>query len=125
MARVLVVDDDAEIRQLLQLALTQAGYEVAEAADGVEACRVQREEPADLVITDIVMPEKEGLETIQDLRRDTPHVKIIAISGGGCSTADNYLSMATAFGADASLEKPFRIAELLAELQRLIGSSDS
>src|SRR5437763_15450494 len=83
MARVLVIDDHTEIRELLRLTLQAAGYDVVVAPNGREGLEIHRERPAELVITDIFMPEQEGLETIQELRRQSPRPKIIAMSGGG------------------------------------------
>ena len=80
--RVLVVDDDESFRRVLCRALQLAGYEVAAAADGAAALKAYEEQPAELVITDLIMPEKEGLELIMDLRRIQPPPSIIAISGG-------------------------------------------
>jgi len=83
MARILVIDDDIQILEMLGQTLEREGYEVVDALDGKEGMRLYREAPTDLVITDIVMPEKEGVETIMELKRDFPDVKIIAMSGGG------------------------------------------
>ncbi|MDY6987588.1 MAG: response regulator [Thermodesulfobacteriota bacterium] len=120
-ARILVVDDDVQIREMLRQLLERAGYEVAEAPDGRQGIRLYRQEPADLVITDIIMPEKEGLETIRELRRDFPDVKILAISGGGRVLADEYLRLAKQFGAERTLAKPFDQKELLEAVHELVG----
>lgn len=83
MTRILVIDDEPQVRAMLRQMLEREGYEVVEAEEGEEGMRRYREQPVDLVITDILMPQKEGIETIRALRRTNPGVKIIAISGGG------------------------------------------
>lgn len=113
MARILVIDDQELVREAILVALEGAGHEVAEAENGQEGITLQKEQPFNLVITDIVMPVKEGVETIQELRRDFDGLKIIAISGGGRSKSDNYLEVAGRLGADKVLPKPFTNAELL------------
>lgn len=112
MANILVIDDDDIFRDVLVSALAQAGHSVRQAGNGVEGLRKFHEEPAELVITDIVMPEKEGLDTIRDLRREFPAARIIAMSGGLAHDPRLYLHMAEKFGAAAVLAKPFNLAEL-------------
>lgn len=114
MSRVLIVDDQDMVRRTLRLALEAAGLEVREAGDGDEALRLYRAAPADVVITDIVMPNKEGIETIFELRRASTRVKIIAMSGR--DTAD-FLEMARKLGADHVLRKPFEMRALVALVQ--------
>ena len=92
--------------------LERAGHNVRVAADGDMGISLYRAEPADLVITDLIMPEKEGIETIQELREDFPEVRILAVSGGGMVDPNGPLSDAELFGADASLAKPFSVDEL-------------
>jgi two-component system, chemotaxis family, chemotaxis protein CheY len=121
-ARLLVIDDDDEVRRTLVRMLQSAGHEVHEAGDGDSGIALCETVLPDLVITDILMPEKEGIETIMVLKRAQPALKIIAISGGGRSGAMDFLEMARALGADEALQKPFRRAELLAVIDRLIGS---
>jgi DNA-binding response OmpR family regulator len=123
MASVLIVDDQDMVRRTLRLALESEGLDVREAGDGDEALRLYRKTPADVVITDIVMPNKEGIETIFELRRSSPKVKIIAMSGR--DTVD-FLDMARKLGADHALRKPFEM-RLLVTLVRscLEGSSTS
>jgi DNA-binding NtrC family response regulator len=113
MASLLLIDDDDMFRDVLAAALTQAGHTVRQAANGVEGLRLFRQEPTDLVITDIVMPEKEGLGTIIDLRKTHPHAKVIAMSGGLAHDPKLYLHMAEKFGASAVLAKPFHLSALL------------
>jgi CheY-like chemotaxis protein len=107
MATILVVDDNITIRLMLKGILEEAGYEVLLAADGKEALAVYNEYAPDLILTDLVMPEKEGLETIMELRRKMlSEVKIIAMSGGIAGYPDS-LSTARMLGADAVIAKPF------------------
>jgi CheY-like chemotaxis protein len=121
MARILVVDDDGEIREVIKQILLRSGYEVTPAANGQEALDLQKANPADLIITDLIMPEKEGLETIMEIRRDYPSVKIIAMSGGGKIGPDNYLKTAKVLGAHMVLSKPFELGELLKAVKNLLG----
>lgn len=125
MALILIIDDDTEIREVLRQILERAGYEVMEASDGREGLNLYRERQADLIITDIVMPRKDGLETITDLRIEFPGSKIIAISGGGRLDPKPYLELAEGFGADRLLTKPFGHEELLEAVQDLLGRSDT
>jgi len=120
MARILVIDDEAAIREVLGVMLTREGYDVVEAANGNDGMRRFHENPFDLVITDLIMPEKEGIETILDLRRHYPHVKIIAVSGGGIIPAGDYLAMAQGVGAHRVLEKPFMLTDLLKAVKDLL-----
>ncbi len=120
MKRILVIDDDVQVRQMLKQMLQRAGYEVVDAADGAEGIKLYRDEPTDLVITDIIMPEKEGIETIMELNRDFPDVKIIAISGGGRIDSRDYLEMARKWGTDRTFSKPFDRAQLLEAIQQLL-----
>ncbi len=115
MATILLVEDDDAIRRLLRKALVAAGFEVEEAANGVVALAAYRRRASDLVITDLVMPEKDGLEMIMDLRRLDPAVKIIAMSGGSRTfgQAQLYLDSARLFGAVRILAKPFSASALL------------
>ncbi len=117
MARILVIDDDEQFRFMLRRILEHAGYEVAEAGNGEDGQRIYRDRPSDLVIVDLIMPEKEGLETIMELRHDFPHIKIIAISGGGRIGPEGYLEVAKNVGAVRALAKPVERQELLAALQ--------
>ena len=119
MKTVLVVDDDADMRLTLKLALELAGYRVEEAANGREALERQRAAPADIIITDIFMPEGDGFEAIDGLRKIAPGTRIIAISGGAQLTKRDYLPDAELVGADATLQKPFDVDELLRTLARL------
>ncbi len=106
MARILIADDDQQVRLMLKMTLERAGYEVMEAEDGNEAVQKFKESKPDLVVTDIVMPEKEGIETIMELRALNPEVQIIAISGGGRINPEDYLSWAEKFGVQQTFIKP-------------------
>ena len=117
MARILVIDDEPLVRQMLEVRLTRAGHEVVTAPDGEEAIAVHNSQAAELVITDIFMPEKDGLETIQELRRETPELKIIAVSGGSRIGNMDFLKMAAKFGASAALYKPLDYDELLQAIE--------
>src|SRR3954454_19068207 len=112
MNRILVIDDDESIRLILAKALEQAGYKVDVAVDGREGTQQFRTEHYDVVIVDIWMPEKDGLETLMEIRRNTPGAKVIAISGGGRLGIMSPLGWAKCLGAVAVLIKPFSSEEL-------------
>jgi DNA-binding NtrC family response regulator len=118
---ILIIDDDERTRKLFRKILETEGYKVSEASNGNEGIKLFRKEPADLVITDIIMPEKEGIETIMELRKDFPDVKIIAMSGGGLVEADSYLEMAKKMGATEVLTKPIKNDELLKIIKDILG----
>ena len=122
MARVLVIDDDEHMRRALCEVLSRAGYEAIDAADGRAGLKRNREHPADVVITDIFMPEKEGIETILAIRHEFPEARIIAISGGGESSRFSYLSYARELGATRTLAKPFSPSQLLGVIEELLGA---
>ena len=114
MPRIFLIDDDELLRKSLRKTLVRAGYEVEDAPNVHTGLREYRRQANDLIITDIVMPDIEGLELIRHLRRLDADVKIIAMSGGGVGKADNYLEMARMFGATRTLAKPFTGEEMLA-----------
>lgn len=120
MSRILVVEDDYAFRSIIRDAVEEAGHEAAEADNGNTAMERVREEAIDLVITDIVMPEREGLETIRDLKRDFPEIPVIAISGGGAIDGETYLDLAKRFGADKIFCKPFDLGELMGAVEELL-----
>jgi len=120
MKRILIIDDEAGCRQSLEKALKLAGYEVETAEHGRAALELYRRQPADLVLTDLVMPEKEGLETIAEIRALHPGQKIIAMSGGGRIGPETYLAIAEGLGAARTLSKPFSIRELLSSVDALL-----
>jgi len=113
MARILIIDDEPQIRSMLRLMLERVGYEVAEAPDGIEGIRRHRENPADLIITDLIMPNKDGIGMIIDLKKEFPKVKIIAMSGGGVNRPEGYLDGAKKLGAARTLTKPIDRDEML------------
>ena len=121
MPRILLVEDDLQVRSMLSETLRQEGYEVTEAADGNEALALFGQGPTDMVITDILMPNKEGLSLITDLRKTDPEVLIIAFSGGaqrltpGCN-----LELARMFGAARTFQKPLDIDALLAAITEML-----
>ncbi|MBU0691040.1 response regulator [bacterium] len=121
MARILVIDDDEDVRNMLRRILEHDGHEVSDAANGDLGLRQYRANPADLVITDIIMPEKEGIETIRELRREFPDVRIIAISGGGRVGPSDYLNAARMMGAKRTFTKPFSRQEILDCVHELCG----
>jgi DNA-binding NtrC family response regulator len=118
--RIMIVDDDPGIRRALQLLLSKAGYRVTQASDGLEALRLWRDHGGDLVITDLHMPEKNGIETIVELLTHTPGVPIIAMSGGGQTRRLDLLGNATMLGAVLTIEKPFTLTEMLALVKRAL-----
>ena len=113
MVKVLVVDDEELVRLTLRQMLESEGHDVLEARNGREAVAIQNKTPADIVLTDIIMPEQEGIETIIQLRRQAPNLRIIAISGGGRMKNLDFLRVAANVGADATLTKPFTTDELV------------
>lgn len=117
---ILLVDDDEQFRAMLSEALTGEGYQVLEASDGEQAIKLYAARPTDLVITDLVMPEKEGLEMIVEIKRLFAGVKIIAISGGGRGNSPSFLKMAKAFGAQRVLAKPFLHSEILEAISQVL-----
>jgi DNA-binding response OmpR family regulator len=119
-ARILVIDDDPVIRDMLVEMLRREGYDVDSAEDGRVGMKRFGERPAALVITDVLMPEQEGLETLMQLRQSGRPVKVMAISGGGRVGADTYLNSARTLGADAILAKPFGREELLQKVSALL-----
>ena len=123
MVRILVIDDEDLVRDTISRILRTGGHEVAEASDGRKGLALFSKNPADLVITDILMPEMEGIQTIGEFRKIAPRVKIIAISGGGRVGNKDYLTLARELGADAILSKPFRARELLAAVDSVIGTA--
>ena len=113
MKRILVVDDEDQIRTMLTQMLSQEGYEVHTAENGEDGMSLVGKYSFDLVITDMIMPVKDGLKFIMELVRDYPDLKILAISGGGAIKAERYLTMAGYLGDIATLEKPFKRDVLL------------
>jgi CheY-like chemotaxis protein len=122
MAHILVIDDDAVLRRVITLALERAGHTVLLCENGRKAIDYLARAHADLLITDIVMPEMDGVETVRAARRLRPLLPILAISGGGSFDPQDYLGIAQAFGAGAVLPKPFRPADLLDKVMEMLAA---
>ena len=122
MKHILLVDDDDLSRGAVHKMLERSGYDVQSTGIGQEALAWYRREPADLVITDLIMPDTDGLEMIQELRRINPAVRVLAISGGGRVDAEEYLSVARKFGAVEVLPKPFTAPELKQAVEAALGT---
>lgn len=120
MSAILVIDDDASVREVVSEMLRLEGHEVIIAENGRDAVPLLSARHIDLVITDLIMPEKEGIETISEIRRFDSRIPIIAISGGGRLGPGDYLETARYIGADATLAKPFARQELLAAIDALL-----
>jgi len=120
MAAILVIEDDDLHALFLKQKLERSGYSVTLAANGMEGLRQYQQHGADLIITDLIMPEKEGIETIQELVRLNPNLPIIAISGGGRNQPDAYLEIASKLGARRTFAKPYAIDDLLDTIQELL-----
>lgn len=121
MAKILVIDDEPYILLMIKKMLEQVGHRVDLASNGKEGLELLLTHSFDLLITDIVMPEKEGLETIREVRKKYPGLKIIAISGGGRLDSSEYLEPARYFGAEKIIKKPFQKGELLNAVNELLG----
>ena len=120
--RILIIDDEAPVRQMLRATLEREGHQVSEANDGEQGLRVLQREPVDLLITDLIMPGKEGLETIGEVRGRFPDLPVIAISGGGRIGPEGYLELARAMGARHCLAKPFTRQKLVEAVNAVIGA---
>jgi CheY-like chemotaxis protein len=123
MSRILLVDDDLAFRSMLRLTLTQMGYEVTEAGEGEQALGLYAPALFDVVVTDLIMPGKEGIETIIALRKLNPAVKIIAMSGGGRVTTCDYLQIARQVGAKKLLVKPFSRDDIRNAIEEVLAVS--
>ena len=119
MESVLIIEDDEYVRQMLKQTFERAGYEVATASNGRVGVQMYESQPFSVVITDIIMPDMEGVETITYLKKRNPDVKIIAISGGGRNNPQSYLSLAERLGAAFTFTKPVDRQELLEAVQGL------
>ena len=121
MARILIIDDDIKFLKMFRQMLERAGHEVLIALNGRIGVELFRKNRTDLIITDIFMPEKEGVEIVRELKKEFPMVKIIVMSGGGKRLEFGYLEAAEMLGADRSFNKPFERQEMLAAIQELVG----
>lgn len=120
MPRILIADDDEDLCEMVRLVLEKAGYEVDLAADGEQAIQAYKRRPADVLITDLFMPVRDGLETVQFFRSRYPALRIIAISGGGYSgQKTDHLAVARVAGADVVFRKPFDVARLVEAVRKL------
>ncbi|MBK7132704.1 MAG: response regulator [Bacteroidales bacterium] len=122
MPGILIVEDDKELREMLKVSLIRHKYSVLEATDGKDAISHFKPSIIDLVVTDLIMPEEDGLKVIMKLRELKPQLKIIAISGGGKAGPGSYLKLAKALGADAVFSKPFSINDLVSKIESLLTS---
>lgn len=122
MYKILLIDDDNHFREMFAELLKREDYIVIETNDGRDAMSLYNEHQPDLVITDIIMPDKEGIETILDLKKSHPNIKIIAISGGGRTNAMDNLRSARLLGAKLTFEKPFDNKEILKSISEVIRS---
>lgn len=116
---IMIVDDDPDIRNIVKHLLQGEGYRITQAENGVECLACFRKDPADLIVLDLVMPEKEGLETLEELRQIAPEVKIVVVSGG-LSTGQSFLKVAKLMGADATMAKPMDTSKLLTTVAELL-----
>jgi len=122
--RVLIVDDDRQIRKIIREVVEMEGYAALEAPDGKKSLSLCRREPVDLIITDIFMPERDGLQVIREIRQGFPGIKIIAISGGGKTVAGDFLAHAKLFGADRTFPKPLSLSELAGGVRELLEEAE-
>jgi len=120
MAGILVVEDDNDLRTMLKVSLSRRRFTVLEAENGKEALTHFKPSVTDLVITDLIMPEEDGLKVIMRMRELKPSIKIIAISGGGKAGPGSYLNLAKALGADAIYSKPFSVNDMITKIEELL-----
>lgn len=121
MANILIVDDEKALRQGLVYVLVRLGHTVHEADDGQQALRMVAEQVPDLIITDLFMPEKDGIEIVREMRSLHPQLPLIAMTGGIQGDTDTFLKMAKRLGVDATLSKPFSIQEFRAIVEKVLG----
>ena len=122
MAKILLVDDNLELLELHQVFLEQQDHQVTVAPNGLKATQLLKEAAFDIMVTDILMPDKEGIETIMEVCEQYPQMPVIAVSGGGRTNADDYLNMAERLGAARSLSKPFAPSELQRAIEQCLQS---
>ncbi len=120
MASILILDDEEAMREALRMVLEEDGHEVSEASDGISGIALYREQPTDIVVTDLIMPQKDGIETIRDLRREFPRLKIIALSGRGGTAINANLERAKRVGADVTILKPCEPEEIREAIRDLM-----
>jgi DNA-binding response OmpR family regulator len=120
MPGILIVEDDKDLREMLKILLSKRKYTVLEASDGKEAILHFKPAITDLVITDLIMPDEDGLKVILKIKEIKPSIKIIAISGGGKAGPGNYLNVARALGADEVFPKPFSLNDLISKIDSIL-----
>jgi CheY-like chemotaxis protein len=125
MPGILIVEDDVELREMLKLSLARHKFTVVECANGREAITHFKPSITDLIVTDLIMPEEDGLKVIMKIRELKPSIKIIAISGGGKAGPGSYLNLAKVLGADAVFSKPFSVNELISKIYELLHFEES
>lgn len=124
-APIVLVDDDESLRAAMTTILTRAGFNIHSTADGEEALRFIQKNPVSLVITDLIMPQIEGIELIVRLRKARPDLKIIAVSGGGRLRPETFLDAAKSLGAWKVMTKPFSTPDLIAAIREALGQQPS
>jgi CheY-like chemotaxis protein len=122
MAGVLIVEDDNELREMIGISLMRRKFTVIEAANGKEAIMHFKPSITDVVVTDLIMPEEDGLKVIMKLREIKPSIRVVAISGGGKAGPGSYLNLAKALGADAVYSKPFSVNDLIDKIEELLST---
>lgn len=120
MTRILIIDDEPDIRSTLRAILEIQGWQVDEADNGRSGIECIRQKGADLVITDILMPDTDGLETVREIQKAAPQIPIVAMSGGGHLTPDNFLKIAEHLGASRTFRKPFLAREVVDAIHELL-----
>ena len=123
MAKIMVVDDDTLVRTALSYALEDAGHQVVQAGDGIEGLAALNRESFDAVVLDVLMPERDGIETIREIRKKWPALPVLAISGGDKTGWSDFLRMASALGADDTMAKPFMSGDFGDRVERLVNGA--
>ncbi len=122
---ILLVDDEESIRKMVRAVLGEKEYAFTEASNGVEALEIMETQSFDLILTDVIMPDCDGIELVMSVRKKLPDIKVIVMSGGGRVRADHYLNLAEKLGAARVFEKPFNTAELRETVSELLSETDS
>ncbi len=122
---ILLVDDEESIRKMVRAVLGEKEYAFTEASNGVEALEMMETQSFDLILTDVIMPDCDGIELVMSVRKKLPDIKVIVMSGGGRVRADHYLNLAEKLGAARVFEKPFNTAELRETVSELLSETDS
>ncbi|MFN8241093.1 MAG: response regulator [Bacteroidales bacterium] len=120
MSGILLVEDNTELREMLREALSKRKYSIFEACDGRDAINKFKPQLMDIVVTDLIMPEEDGLKVIMKVKEIKPEIKIIAISGGGKAGPGSYLNLARVLGADETFSKPFSLSSLVSKVDELM-----